>query len=217
MYGFTTLYALNQIYYPQFNHKPINPMKQTTMQRTIYLVITLLLSTAIMQSCQTQAEQIPGYENISLNPDFLADVELIKAVSEAFFIGDAASMDRYLHESYVGSGPDFETITRQEEIDGWVEFAQHFENARLSDEIFHSVIVDAFEGNPEMPGKWVLMWANMHYSSTNDGREISFPLHVIFKIENNQLLYTGSYFDRLTMFRQMGYELARQDELAELE
>jgi hypothetical protein len=187
------------------------------MKRTIYIALTLLFSTAVLFSCQPQAEQIPGYENISLNPDFQADVELIKAVAQAFFVGDAEAMEQYLHEDYVSGGPDFQTYSRQEEIDGWVDFAQNFTNARLTNEVYYSLIVDAFEGRPEMLGKWVLMWADMHYTRLSDGMDVSFPLHVIFNIDEGQLIYSGSYFDRLSMFRQMGYKLVAPEEVAEVE
>ncbi len=199
----------------------MNNFKPLTMKRIFYFALTLLFSSAVFFSCQPQADQqrtdrVPGYENTQLNPDFETDMAFIKSASQAFFAGNAEAMARYLHEDYVSAGPDFETYTRQDEIDGWVNFAQQFENARLENEIYYSLIVDTFENRPEMHGKWVLMWADMHYSSISDGKEVSFPLHVTFKLEDGKLVYSQSYFDRLSMFSQMGYELVPpEEEIAE--
>jgi hypothetical protein len=184
------------------------------MKKTVYYLVPLLLSTAVFVSCETQPEQqIPaGYETTQLNPDFETDVEFIKSASQAFFAGDAEAIDQYLHEDYTSGGPDFQTYTRQDEIDGWVNFAQQFENARLENEIYYSLIVDTLGERPEMHGKWVLMWADMHYTRISDGKDVSFPIHVTFKLEDDKLVYAGTYYDRLSMFRQIGYELVPPDE-----
>lgn len=182
------------------------------MKRTINLALLLMFSASVMFSCQPQAEQIPGYENTRLNPDFQDDIELIQRITQAFFTGDAEAMDRYLHENYMSGGPDYTTISRQEEIDGWVEFAQGFKDARLTNDVYYSFIVDEFEGRPELLGKWMFVWADMHYTRISDGKEVSFPIQLSAMLEGDQLLFTLPYFDRLSLLEQLGYKLVLDED-----
>lgn len=188
------------------------------MKKTITRYLMLFAMAALIASCQQQPAQIAGYEGTTLNPDFEADIELIEALQVHFLNGDAAAMDTLLHADYMASGPDAGTLlTRQEEMDGWIEFAANTENAGLSQTVYYSFIVDEFEDRPELLGKWVLMWADMHYNRISDGAEIRFPLHVAFKLEDGKLMYSQVYYDRLKIYQDLGYELVLPDDAEETE
>jgi len=178
---------------------------------TIKLMM-LLFAAALCASCNQRPEAIPGYEGTRLNPDFLADIEIVSSLMTAWMLGDTEVMERHMHQDFVATGPDPESrYTRQEEIDRWVEFAEDYDNTAYSNEIFYSWIVDEMEDRPELVGKWVVNWSDVSFRQKEDGRQIGFPVHVAFRFREGQVDFVHYLYDRLSMAMQMGYRLVPEE------
>ncbi len=171
-------------------------------------IVMLLIIPAFFASCSQPPEVIPGYENTRLNPDFLVDVEIARALMTACIQGDREGMERYMHENYTSLGAygANSQFTRQEAIEGWLEFAKYNNNAKFSNRIWYSWVVDKMDNNPDLVGKWVVTWSDFSYSN-EDGLEVSFPMHLAARISEGKVDYSIMFYDRLSMMRQLGYRL----------
>jgi hypothetical protein len=171
------------------------------------ILLLLLTAATLFASCRQQPQPPAGYENMQLNPDFLADVELVKAFNDALFSGDPDRMEPYLAEEYMTIAPDLQTYQRDEEIEAWVAFAQSFSDTRLEREVYYSLIMAGTEDRPELAGKWVLLWGDFHFTRLSDGRQVALPMHVAYKLGDNKVLGTQVFHDRLSMMEQLGYKV----------
>lgn len=176
-------------------------------KKTIRLMMLLIIP-ALFASCSQPPEVIPGYEGTRLNPDFLADIETVSALMTAAIQGDKEGMELYLHENYSSSGDSGGNtqFSKEEAIEGWVRFAEQNDNAKFSNRIWYSWVVDEMESNPDLVGKWVVNWYNASFRNA-EGKEVSFPMHSAWRIREGKVDYSIHYYDRLYMMRQLGYQL----------
>ena len=138
----------------------------------------------------------------------MADIEIVSALMTACVQGNREGMERYMHENYSSSG-DWGAntqFTRQETIEGWLEFVKYNDNAKFSNRIWYSWVVDEMKSNPYLVGKWVVTWYDYSFRDV-DGREVSFPGHSACRIREGKVDYSILYYDRLSMMRQLGYRL----------
>jgi hypothetical protein len=178
------------------------------MKKMTFKVVMLMLISAFFVSCTQPVELIPGYEGTRLNPDFLSDVDNIKALKQGMLTGDLNVMEMYLHEDFFTTGPAIDDhTTRQEEIDSWLYFAEHFDNAATSSVIYYSFICDAYEGRPELIGKWVFEWGNISYSSKASGLTAEHPYHIAYRIRDDKVDYLAYHYDKLSRNLQLGFTM----------
>ncbi len=174
----------------------------------IVKLMMLLIIPAFVTSCSQPSEVIPGYEGTRLNPDFLTDVSDVKALMKAMQTGDLAGMDMYLHEKFFVNGPAKDDYyTRQEFIDRALSFAEDFDQAKTSGDIFYSLICDEFEDRPELIGKWVYSWGNFSFRHKESGMVAEHPYHYVFRIRDDKIDFIGRYYDRLDRSMQFGATL----------
>ena len=178
-------------------------MKKMTVKLKMLLIIP-----ALFVSCTQAPDVIPGYEGTRLNPDFLSDVEDVKALFVAMATGDQAGMNIYLHEKFFVNGPAIDDFyNRQEFIDRSLYFSEWFDQAKLSGDIYYSFICDEYEGRPELIGKWVFTWGSLSFRSKASGKEIEHPYHYAVRIRDGKIDFMGRYYDRQDRSRQLGYTL----------
>ena len=177
-------------------------MKKMTIKLMMLLIIPTLFA-----SWTQSAEIPPGYEGTRLNPNFLADVEIVSALLTACIQGDREKIELYLHENFSLYGPGPNSFTRQEEIEKRLNFAKLNDNAKFSNSIFYSWIVDARESNPSLVGTWVAVWHDFSFRTKADGREVSFPSHLAVRIREGKVDFALHHYDQLSVFSQMGYKL----------
>ena len=172
------------------------------MKKKINQLILLFIITAFFVSCQSQPEQIPGYENLSLNPDFEADIQTVRSMIAACLTGDVDGMETYLHSDYKTFGPGYmEVRTRQEIIDGWISFARNFENGKLENAAYYSLIISDDSELKELIGTWLLVWGTISFS---DGQRKAYsPVHMTFRMNNGKIVTGNLYYDRLTRNQQL--------------
>jgi hypothetical protein len=187
-------------------------LKGHTMKKKITNLMLLFTLTAFFVSCQSQPEQIPGYEKFSLNPNFEADIQTVNSMLTACFAGDVAGMETWLHPEYMSYGPGYNREeTRQETIDDWVNLARRFENIHLANAIYYSFIIDDEDGWPPLNGAWLLLWGNVIFNDRMDGTEIDSRVHLAFKVNNGMVEEGNLYFDNLSINQQMGWRLVPPD------
>jgi len=179
------------------------------MKKMIVTLMLLLFIPVFYSLCSEPPGVIPGYEGTRLNPDILADIELARAHMNACIQGDREGMERYMHKNYSSTGTAGANthFTREEIIEGWIDFAKGSDNIKFSNRIWYSWVVDEMEGNPDLVGKWVVTWCDFSYRTKADGREVSFPLHLALRIREEKVDSTIYYYDRLSMLSQLGYQL----------
>lgn len=115
-------------------------------------LMMLLIIPAFSATCTEPSEVIPGYEGTRLNPEFLADVEIAYALIRASIQGDREGMERYMHEDIYLTGPGPESITRQEQIEFWLDFASLNDNAIVSNRLWYSWVADETVPDQELAG-----------------------------------------------------------------
>lgn len=177
------------------------------MKKMTVKLMMLLIIPALFASWTQPAEVPPGYEGTRLNPNFLADVEIVSALLNACIQGDRDGMELYLHENFSSDGPGPESFTRQEEIEKWLNFSKLNDNAKFSNIIFYSWVVDELENNPNLVGTWVAVWHNFSFRTKADGREVRFPAHLALRIREGKVDFALHHYDQLSVYRQMGYRL----------
>ncbi|TVQ10085.1 MAG: nuclear transport factor 2 family protein [Bacteroidetes bacterium] len=183
-------------------------LKGHTMKKKINHLKLLFAITAFFVSCQSQPEQIPGYEKFSLNPNFEADVQTVNSMLTACFAGDVAGMETWMHPHYMSYGPGHNREeTRQETIDGWVNFARRFENTQLANATYYSFIIDDKDDLPELNGAWLVLWGNVIFTERMSGSEIHSRVHLAFRVNNGKVEEGNLYYDNLSLNEQLGWKL----------
>lgn len=175
------------------------------MKKKFNYLVLLFTLTAFFVSCQSQPEQIPGYEKFSLNSNFEADIQIVNSLITACLKGDIDGMETYMHPDYKTFGPGYrEEKTRPEVIDRWISFAENFENAKLDNASYYSfIIVDENEWH-ELIGTWLLVWGNISFSDNQ--YEVHSPVHMAFRMNNGQIDMGNFYYDRLSRNQQLGMQ-----------
>ncbi len=168
----------------------------------------LLMIPALFTSCSQPAEVIPGYEGVRLNPDFLSDIEDVKALNEAIYKGDREGMELYLHENFFALGPSADDyLTRQEFIDHIISTAEFIDDFKSTGDIYFSIICDEFEGRPELVGKWVYLWNITSFRQKGYDKVVEFPCHFAIRIRDGKVDHMSRYYDRLSRSEQLGFTL----------
>ncbi len=186
------------------------------MKKMTVALVMLLIIPAFFASCSQPHDVIPGYEGTRLNPDFISDVNNVKALLTAMATGDQAGMNIYLHEKFFVNGPAKDDYyNSQEFIDRSLYFAEWFDQAKLSGDIYYSFICDEYEGRPELIGKWVFTWGNFSFRYKASGKEIEHPYHYTFRIRDGKIDFMGRYYDRQDRSLQLGYTLLPPEPIEE--
>lgn len=180
-------------------------LKGHIMKKKITHLMLLFALTAFFVSCQSQPEQIPGYENLSLNPNFEADIQTVYSMITACLNGDINGMETYLHPDYKAYGPGYqEEKSRDEVIDRWASFARNFEDGKLENAIYYSLIISDDSELNELIGTWLMVWGNISFS---DGQHrVYSPVHMTFRMKNGKIDTGHFYYDRLTRNQQFGLQ-----------
>ncbi len=178
------------------------------------LICTLCLIVAItLSSCQQSTPDVAHIPGVAQNHTHATDVELILSLNQAFLTGDSATMADLLSENFQAYGPEQDAqYNKETEIEAWMAFRDHFKHAELYDQLFYSLIAEDIDGRPELAGKWVFMWANMAFESLEDEKQVRVPVHVAYKIDDGHIRNTITYFDRLSLSQQLGYNLVKSME-----
>ena len=183
-------------------------LKGHTMKKNFCHLVLLFTLTAFFVSCQSQPETIPGYEKFSLNSNFEADIQTVNSMLTACFAGDVTGMETWLHPDYISYGPGYNSQeTRQETIDGWVDFARRFENTHLANATYYSFIIDDEDELPELNGTWLVLWGNVISNDRMDGTEIHSRVHLAFRVNNGKVEEGNLYYDNLSVNQQLGWKL----------
>ncbi|WP_410280335.1 hypothetical protein, partial [Halomonas campaniensis] len=110
-------------------------------------------------------------------------------------------MEAYFHADYKTYGPGYQdSRTRQEVIDRWVSFARNFEDGKLENAIYYSLIISDESELKELIGTWLLVWGTVSFS---DGQnKVYSPVHMTFRMNNGKIDMGRFYYDRLTRNQQ---------------
>ena len=185
------------------------------MEKKILTLMMLLIIPAFSATCTEPPDVIPGYEGTRLNPEIQADVGIALAMINACIQGDREGMERYMHENFTLTGPGPESSTRQEQIEFWLAFASRNDNARVSNRLWYSWVVDETFSNQDFVGKWVVHWHDFSFRHIENGRVVTIPVHLAFKISDGQVVYVRHLYDQLSLYEQLGYRLLPPEPMEE--
>ena len=165
------------------------------MKKLAYL--TLLLP--LMMSCSSMDDH--SKENLALVEQYIAAVENM----------DYGSMEAVLADDYHGQGPS---------IGDSIGKAQALENWKLNVETLYEKIEYQRSRNTAVTittgdnqGEWVSNWAELYIEYKNDGGAVTIWANTIYKIENDQIVKSYTFYNEADALRQLGYVFSNPNDL----
>jgi hypothetical protein len=139
------------------------------------------------------------------------NVELIKKYVEAVEQNDTAVMENLLADDYVGLGPSVnDSIDKTGAIANWKEnIANLYESIKYS----KSRVLSANVPDGENKGEWVSNWAELKIVYKKDQKEVTVWTNTVYKIENNKITKSLTFYNEADVLEQLGYVFINPDNL----
>jgi len=140
-----------------------------------------------------------------------SNIALITKYVKAVENNDSATMESLMDESYWGFGPSAgDSINKEGVIASW---KNNIEN--LYDGITYSKSKNIAVTIPDgiNKGEWVSNWAELKIVYKKDKRTVTILANTIYKIENNKIVKSYSFYNEADVLRQLGYVFINPDEL----
>jgi hypothetical protein len=161
--------------------------------------VLILLMFALLASCTPQTNS--SAEN----------VELIKKYVEAVELNDTAVMENLLADDYLGLGPSVnDSIDKTGAIANWKEnIGNLYESIKYS----KSRILSTNVPDGENKGEWVSNWAELKIVYKKDQKEVTVWTNTVYKIENNKISKSLTFYNEADVLKQLGYVFINPDNL----
>lgn len=165
------------------------------MRQFLFLLLILM---AII-SCTVKNKHTD--ENSSLIEKYLQSVQNL----------DYVIMEELLADNYVGFGPSHnDSINKEMAISNW---KNNVENLYESITYNHSRNLASFVPNGDNAGEWVSNWAELTIVYKKDKRKVTLWANTIYKIENNKIVKSYSFYNEADVLEQLGYVFINPNDL----
>lgn len=131
----------------------------------------------------------------------------VKAVQEY----DTKTMESLLADDYEGFGPSVnDRIDKKGAIESWKESVEnlyesiHYSKSRI-------IAVNVPDG--ENKGEWVSNWAELKIVYKKDKKSVTIWTNTIYKIENNKISRTYTFYNEADVLEQLGYVFINPNDL----
>ena len=162
------------------------------------LNLTLLLL-PLMMSCGSMGDN--SEDNLALVEKYIAGVENM----------EYDIMESILADDYQGLGPSIgDSIGKAQAIENWqlnVETLYELIEYQRS----RSTAVTVTSGDNQ--GEWVSNWAELYIEYKNDIGAVTIWANTIYKIENNQIVKSYTFYNEADALRQLGYVFYNPNDL----
>jgi len=165
------------------------------MKKSILILLMFTLITSCTKGIDTSAE----------------NVALIKKYVEAVEQNDTAVMEGLLAENYIGLGPSVnDSIDKTGAIANWKE---NIGNLYESIKYNKSRVLSANVPDGENKGEWVSNWAELKIVYKKDQKEVTVWTNTVYKIENNKITKSFTFYNEADVLEQLGYVFINPDNL----
>jgi opacity protein-like surface antigen len=162
--------------------------------------ILLLAGTFIfLGACTQQADH--SQENLQLIENYIKAVEAV----------DIHAMDNLLAENYLGLGPSYgDSIGKDAAIANW---QNNVENLYSGIKYNRSRVIPVKITSGENQGEWVSNWAELEISYKDDRGSVTIWANSIYKIENDKIVESITFYNEADALRQLGYVFLHPNDL----
>lgn len=165
------------------------------MKKLLYLTLLPIL----MMSCSSIGEN--SEKNLALVEKYIAGVENM----------DYAIMESILADDYQGLGPSIgDTIGKPQALENW---KLNVETLYEKIEYQRSRITAVTVKSGDNQGEWVSNWAELYIEYKNNKGAVTIWANTIYKIENNQIIKSYTFYNEADALRQLGYTFYNPDDL----
>ena len=135
---------------------------------------------------------------------------LIEAYVAAVANMDAAAMEQYLADDYVGYGPSVGNETNKEQaILSWKEnVASLYQKIDYNESQILTVTVD----NGPNAGEWVSHWANLDISYQS-GEKVTIMANSIYLVKEGKIAKSYTFYNEADALSQLGYVFINPDNI----
>lgn len=157
------------------------------MKNLLFLLVVLITSI----SCTVQNKEAD--ENILLIEKYIQSVQNL----------DYIIMEELLDDNYMGFGPSHDdSINKELAISNW---KNNVENLYESVTYDKSRNLASFVPDGENAGEWVSNWAELTIIYKEDNKKVTLFTNTIYKIENNKIIKSYSFYNEADVLEQLGY------------
>jgi len=131
------------------------------------------------------------------------NVALVKELINAYQTEDVEKIKSLLSDSVVIWGPGGETVGIEnvmKEMNGTFEALDS-----IKFDVFAKSTESIEEG--ELAGDYVLLWSTVMAYNVKFEKSFKIEMHNVYKVADGKILMEGNYYDRVTMFKQLGYKI----------
>ena len=152
--------------------------------------ILLCLLISLMAACSSPAGQAEK------------DIALIEKYVEAVENLDYETMQSCLADDYTGYGPSHgDSINKEVALENWKYVAENIYN-KIDYRRSNNIAVTVPSGRSA--GEWVSNWAEL-YIRYQSGREVTLMANTIYKIENQKIARSYTFYNEADALRQLGF------------
>ena len=157
------------------------------MKKLLYL--TLLLP--LMMSCSSLNDN--SEKNLALVEKYVAGVENL----------DFEIMESILADDYLGLGPSIgDSIGKAQAVENWKLNVETLYE-KIEYQRSRNTAVTVTTGDNQ--GEWVSNWAELYIEYKNDEGSVTIWANTIYKIENDQIVKSFTFYNEADALRQLGY------------
>jgi hypothetical protein len=140
-----------------------------------------------------------------------ANTALIDKYVQAVQNLDYLIMEDMLADNYMGYGPSYnDSISKEQAIANW---KSNVENLYESITYTKSRNMAQVVPDGENAGEWVSNWAELTIVYKKDKRKVTLWTNTIYRIENNKIVKSYSFYNEADALEQLGYVFINPDDL----
>lgn len=164
--------------------------------KNLFFILVILLTT---MSCSLENKK--SEENVALVEKYVDAVENL----------DYAFMETVLDDNYMGYGPSHtDSIGKELAIANW---KNNIENLYESVTYNKSRNLANFVPDGPNAGEWVSNWAELIIVYKEDQQKVTIWANTIYKIENNKITKSYTFYNEADVLEQLGYVFINPDDL----
>ena len=139
------------------------------------------------------------------------NVDLVEGYVDAVQKLDYDLMDTFLSDDYMGYGPSAnDSINKVDAVSQWkVNVDKLYEKIEYKKS--KSIAVSVQDGINK--GEWVSNWAQLEISYKNNDQAITIWANTIYKIENEKISRSYTFYNEADAMEQLGYVFINPDNL----
>lgn len=173
--------------------------------RTTNLLITAAAASALLFACSQPCPPVPEHfthPQYSIPPEIDANIALVHGYLEACIKADAGGMRAATDPSYI----EHEMLTPVDSmgIDSVIAGNLAIDSLR-SGQMLSDISADGVRyATGEWAGDWVNFFADYSATDKKTGKSFRIPIFFNAQVKNGKLVRSYLYFDRLSVYRQIG-------------